>query len=377
VAGWSISGLAWFGAVYSLAASVFTERFFRSAASRTSLQTCGAGVTILKPLHGAEPGLGRNLQGFFAQSDAGPLQIVCGVQDPHDRAAEVAQALIDACPEVDAALRVDPREHGENRKISNLINMMEDVSHPVLVLSDSDIGVGADYLRRVGEALSAPDVGVVTCPYFGRGETGFWSEIAGMGLSYHFLPNVIAGVALGMARPCMGSTIALTRNTLDRIGGFDAFRNVLADDYAIGAAVRALGLSSVMAPVLVSHSCVERSLGEVFAHELRWAKTVRGVDPAGHAGSIVTHALPLAVIAAALLGFAWPSLLLLAAAFGARVWLMRTVDKVIGRPLGAWWLIPARDMLSFLVFVGSFFVRSVEWRGMKFQVSADGDLKPV
>ena len=126
-----------------------------------------------------------------------------------------------------------------------------------------------------------------------------------MGISYGFLPNVAAGVGLGLAHPCMGSTIALRRAVLDEIGGFEAFAEVLADDYEIGRAVRARGYRIALPACLLAHGCGETRLGEVFAHELRWAVTIRCMDPAGHAGSVVTHPLALALLALLLLGGPW------------------------------------------------------------------------
>jgi ceramide glucosyltransferase len=272
---------------------------------------------------------------------------------------------------------VEPRVHGVNGKVSNLVNMQGAVAEEVLVLSDSDISVAPDYLRRVVAALAAPGVGVVTCPYYGAPRAGIWSRLAAMGLSFQFLPSVAVGLRLGLAQPCMGSTIALRRQTLEQIGGFAAFKDVLADDYAIGAAVRAAGLRSVVAPVLVAHGCAETSLGELFAHELRWARTVRGVDPAGFFGSVVTHAFALALLAVLMTGGAAFALAGLGAALVARLWMVSAVEKAAPCAKGAWWLVPARDILSFAVFVGSFFVRVVDWRGARYRVDRRGDLSGI
>ncbi len=373
--GWIAFVSAFAGVAYTVLASFFVSRFFFPKALDDGAVKKEA-LTVLKPLHGDEPRLSENLRSFCDQDYPAPVQIVFGVGAADDSARPVAEALIGDARSVDASLCIDTRTHGRNAKISNLINMTAEARHPIIVISDSDIGAPPDYLRRVQRALAESGVGVVTCPYYGRGEAGFWSDLAAMAIDYQFLPNVISGVTLRLAAPCMGSTVALRRETLDRIGGFEAFRDVLADDYAIGEAVRRLGLTSIVAPVLVSHDCVERSFGDVFVHELRWARTVRSLDPAGHAGSVVTHTLALALLAALLLDFSAASLILFGAAFGARVWLMRIVDGHIGRRLGAWGLLPIRDMLSFAVFVGSFFGRSVEWRGAKFHVTNDGDLEP-
>ncbi len=373
---WATFALAASGVFYTVGASLFLRRFFGNSAEVAG-SSAAADVTILKPLHGAEPSLIQNLQSFLSQHYAGRVQVILGVGSAGDSARPIAAALALESRTIKAEVCIDAREHGRNGKVSNLVNMMAQARHSVIVLSDSDIAVRPGYLASVEKALAAPGVGIVTCPYFGKGAAGFWSDIGAMAISYQFLPNVISGVTLGLAHPCMGSTVALRRETLDRIGGFQAFRNVLADDYAMGEAVRDLGLQSVVAPVLVSHDCVERTFSAMFAHELRWAKTVKGVDPAGHLGSIVTHALPLALLAGLFSDGFTAALFLMALALVARVWLMRTVDGVIGRRLGPWWLLPLRDMLSFVVFVASFFGRSVEWRGAKFHVTNDGDLEPV
>jgi ceramide glucosyltransferase len=372
--GWGFAVLAAAGCLYTVMTAVFVLRFFSGPPAR---QLVSDPVTILKPLHGSEAGLDRNLTSFFAEARSQKAQIVFGVQDPADPAAAAARALAARHPDVRADLCIDDAEHGLNRKISNLINMTPHAAHAVLVLSDSDIGAPPHYLARVVSALAAPTVGVVTCPYYGRGETGVWSDLAAMGISYQFLPNLVTGVSLGMAKPCMGSTIALRRETLERIGGFEAFRDVLADDYALGAAVRGLGLKSVVTPVLVSHSCSETSVREIFAHELRWARTIRGVDYAGHMGSVVTHPLPLALMSIALLGVSAASLAGLGAALLTRLVLMTAIDRVIDRRLGPLWLWPLRDILSFIVFVASFFGRAVVWRGETFHVTTDGELRPV
>jgi ceramide glucosyltransferase len=372
---WSVMVLALAGCAYQLLAARMTRALLAKPAPAP--MAGAAAVTILKPLHGAEPGLDAALASFLAQDYPGPVQVVFGVQDPADPAQLLVGSLRRAHPQADVALVVEAGAHGANRKIANILNMMSRAKHDVLVLADSDIVVRSDYLRQVVAALETPGTGVVTCPYRGAGVGGIWSRLAAMGVSYQFLPSVAVGVGLGMAHPCMGSTIALKREVLDRIGGFEAFADLLADDYAIGAAVRAAGLRSVVAPVLVAHNCTEQSLGELVRHELRWARTIRGVDPAGFFGSAVTYATPLALLGVFFSGASLASLALLAIALICRAWLMREVDRIAGADSRGWWLGPFRDVLSFAVFVGSFFVRAVDWRGTQFRVDAQGALRRI
>jgi ceramide glucosyltransferase len=246
-----------------------------------------------------------------------------------------------------------------------------------VVLSDSDVTVGRDYLARVVAALSQPGVGLVTCLYRGAPVPGCWARLASMAVDYHFLPSVLLGLALRLARPCFGSTIAMRRETLDRIGGFEAFLGCLADDNAIGEAVRALGLRVAIPSWVVTHACSERSAAELWSHELRWARTLRAVSPLGYAGTLITHPLPLAVLGASLDGFGPLGAAAVAAAIGSRLVLQLQVDHTLRLSTSRWWLGPARDLLAFAVYVASFFVDVVSWRGRRYRVRADGTLVPI
>jgi ceramide glucosyltransferase len=358
--------LAGLGILYTFAATALVGRW-KAPAPATSNDA--QPVTILKPLHGSEPALVANLQSFLEQDYPGVIQMVCGVQDPGSAAIDVVGALRDGSASVELCL--DERRHGANGKISNLINMVMQSRHELLILSDSDIAAEPDYLRRIAAAIAAPGVGAVTCLYAGRGDSGGWSRLAAAGISYQFLPSVMVGLATRMAKPCMGSTIALQRETLDRIGGFARFADTLADDHAVGAAVRNLGLDVAVPPMLVTHGCSEKSLTELVRHELRWNVTVRRLDPLGFAGSIVTYPVPLALLALAMGGGSIAGALVVLA-LAIRMVLAARIDWLARRRTAPLWLLPVRDVLSFALFFASFLVRSVDWRGGRFRVGNDG-----
>jgi ceramide glucosyltransferase len=253
--------------------------------------------------------------------------------------------------------------------------MTSAIAHEVIVLSDSDIAVAPDHLARLLTALDQPEVGAVTCLYRGRGDAGFWSRIGAAGLSYQFLPNATFAAARLWGDACMGSTIALRRDTLDRIGGFTRFADILADDHAIGQAVRALGLRVVIPPMLVTHGSDETSFGALWRHELRWAATVRSVTPtAAYAGSLITFPLPLALIGMIMHPLA--GLAVMIAALLARLMVARRIDAVAGAHTASFGLLPARDLLSFAIFVASFVARSVDWRGARLTMGLDGRIAP-
>lgn len=372
-AGWIFLAMAVLGSAYTAAAAFAIRRFFAAA---WAVAPRSEAVTILKPLHGAEPRLAENLGSFLAQNHDGPIQMICGVHHRNDPALSVVQALEAARPDQAIKAVVDSRVHGANGKVSNLANLEPYIASPIVVISDSDIAVEPDYLAQLLASLDAPGVGAVTCLYRGRGDAGLWSRLAAAQLSYQFLPGALFGVATGLAAPCMGSTIALRRETFDRIGGFRRFADALADDYAIGEAIRSLALEISLPPMLVTHASSERSFGELWRHELRWSATIRGIGPVAYAASIVSMPLPLA-IAGALLAPAHGAALVLVVALASRLVLRRAVDRQAGAVTGPAWLLPARDLLTFAVFVASFFVRSVDWRGNRLRMGRDGRVAAV
>ena len=317
-------------------------------------------TTMLKPLHGPEPQLAAKLAGFLDQDYAGSITMVCGVS----RADAPALAAVPTT----ARTVIDPTRHGSNAKVSNLINMVREAPGEIVILSDSDMAVSRDYAARLVPALEEAGEGAVSLLYKGRGEARGWSRMAAAGVSWGFLPSVMVGLATGLAKPCMGSTIAMRRETLDAIGGFARFKDLLADDNAIGMAVRELGLKVVVPPPIVTHGCTETSLAALTAHELRWNATVRTLDPAGYAGSIVTYPLVWGLLAFTA-GAGWwvPFVALL-----SRVALAERVDRVIGRRTAPLWWLPARDLLSFGLYAGAFFTRRVDWRGAQLHMARDG-----
>jgi ceramide glucosyltransferase len=359
------------GIVYALIAGALVRQFTLRPMSRA---LSFPAITILKPLHGIEPNLFDNLASFCHQNYRGQVQIIFGVQQPNDPAVAVVRDLMAAFPAADIHLVIDPSSHGANRKIANLINMERVIRHDVVVLADSDTVAESDYLSRIIGALEQPGVGLVTCVYRGTMATGVYGKLASMAIDYHFLPSVVAGLCLGRARPCFGATIALRRGMLATIGGFEAFADYLADDYAIGAAVRRAGQTVAIPTLVIPHSCSMRSWRELMRQELRWARTVRSIDPRGFLGSLVTHPLPFVLLAVAIGDFDMLGLLLIVAVLACRLWLQIQVDLAIGSRVARWPFGPLRDLLSFLVFVASFFVASVNWRGHRYLVRADGTL---
>jgi ceramide glucosyltransferase len=357
------------GCIFTLTACACVLNFPDEKAAGTAVQPP---VTILKPLHDAELGISARLTAFLRQDYRAPVQILCGVQHHDSPAANDVRAMEANFPHKGIELVVEPRGHGVNRKVSNLINMIPRARHDTLVLSDSDIVVGPGYLRALTALLASPRVGAVTCLYHGIGGDGPWTRLSALAINSQFLPHAITAVSLGLAKPCCGATIALRRSTLDRIGGFGALADVLADDHAIGIAVRSAGYDVVAAPFLVGHRCFEESLRQLVRHQMRVARTIKSIDPIAYAGTLVTHPWPFALLG--MLSGSPAAVMVAIAVLLSRVTLCRCVEWRFGLPRQNYWLIPVHDLIAFAVYVTSFFGATVYWRGADYRVAADGTL---
>lgn len=359
------------GLAYSLVALALVVR---AASSQPGIAPRGLAVTILKPLHGDEPGPVDAMRSVLDHGHDGPVQIIFGVADADDPALAVLERARIGYPDLDVTLVVNPQRHGANRKMSNIVNMAAHIRHPVVMIIDSDVTVPRGAVSALAATLADPEVGVASCLHAGVGNVGFWSCLAAMDITYRFMPSVLVGRGLNLAEPVLGPMMGLRAETLARIGGFSAFAEVLADDYEIGRAVRALGLRVAVCGPFVLHGCSETGLPAMLRHELRWTRTIYGIDPAGFIGSLVTHVTPIAMLSVLLSGGAMATWLLLVAALAVRSAIKLRLDHLSRTVSGPLWLLPLRDCLSLVVWLLTFFVGSVDWRGYRFKVTADGRL---
>jgi ceramide glucosyltransferase len=328
-------------------------------------------VSVLKPLCGAEPRLYENLRSFCEQ-DHPCYQIVFGVRFAHDAAIAVVHRLQAQFPKLDLALVIDPRIHGSNPKISNLINLFPAARHDWLVLADADIEVPRDYLSRVTAPLAHHQTGVVTCLYRGRPLGGVWARLGRMFIDDWFAPSVLLTHLFGSRSFGFGATLALRREALAAIGGFESLRNELADDFRLAELLRRKGLQTVLSPLVVSTDVRDASLPELWAHELRWMRTIRAQQPFGFAFTFITFTTPILLFGALLAPHQPATAALLASGLGARLVLHQLQRQ---RPCSRatlidYLLLPLRDALSLALWFRALGGRHVYWRGQRLALNA-------
>lgn len=346
--------VAWLSAGYAVVAAWVSRRSSpgRMATGVVPDSASVRPVTVLKPLCGAEPRLYENLATLCRQQHPA-YQIVFGVRAADDPAIGVVERLRADFPACQIDLVIDPRVHGSNLKASNLINLCASARHAWLVVADSDIAVAPDYLARVTAPLADARVGVVTCLYRGQPVGGFWSRLGVGFIDQWFAPSVRVAHAGGSRSFSFGATIALRRDALAAIGGFEALSNRLADDFWLGELVRRQGLDTVLSDEMVSTDVTESSLAELWAHELRWMRTIRSLNPAGFAFTFITFTWPMLALAAWLS----PQPLVLAAVLVGGL-----ARSILAGGFGAALMAPLRDTLLIVEWAVALAGSQVRWR---------------
>jgi len=360
--------LTFCAAACALVALVCRARIYRPPGD-PALIAARQPVTVLKPLCGNEPRLEQNLATLCEQTH-NTYQLLLGVRDPLDPAIAAVERLKARYPERDIELVVDPRVHGTNLKVSNLINLEIRARYPWLVLADSDIGVGPDYLDRVTVPLADPEVGIVTCLYRAKALAGFWTRVGALFIDTWFAPSVRVTSAFGGNCFGFGATIAIRADTLRGIGGFAAVSSRLADDYWLGRLSRDLGLRTVLSDVLVTTDVTERTLGSMWSRERRWMKTIFSLNPLGYAFTFVTFTFPILVLGFWMAPTRWNLVLALIGAIARLVLHWRAPAKGVPAP-GNWYLAPLRDSLLFLTWLSAFAGSTARWREQTVQIRDD------
>jgi ceramide glucosyltransferase len=378
---WTVLAAALGPLIYYAIGTFAAWRFFRwahreSRERGSERETAGAEfaalppASILKPLRGLDPDAYENFASF-CRLDYPAHEILFGVSDASDPAAAVVERLIADFPQHSIRLVVTGAANGANVKVSNLCRLAREARYDFLVVSDSDVRVEPDYLRGVAERMAQPGAGGVTALYRGIAAPNWVAALDCVGSSAAFCGAALVARSLEGVKFMMGSTIATTRERLAEIGGFEALVELHSDDYEIGRRIAARGWRIELTAEPVDMVFPAETLGGYLRHELRWAIGIRHVRPGGHFGMFFTHGLPLAILAALVA----PSAAIAAAYIGGYavlrftmawtvgVWGLR--DPVVRRKL---YLLPLRDALAFLVWLASFGMNRIEWRGNRFRL---------
>jgi ceramide glucosyltransferase len=378
----TLVGLGYFAAAL-IAARVFL------LSRRKRLPSFAPGVSILKSLKGLDLDMLDAFRSHCRQEYAGEYELLFGVSSREDPAAVAVDLLQREFPARQIRLIECPERLGANGKVSTLAQLVPHAQNEFLLINDSDITVGPRYLEHVMASFAQPanerphnphPIGLVTALYRGRPHGTLFSRFEALGIATDFQPSVLlAKMIEGGLRYGLGSTLAVRREALERIGGFGALVDHLADDYELGARIAEAGYRVALSAEVVETNIPAYSWRGFADHQLRWLRTVRDARPWGYAGLLFAHGLTLALLNVLASGLSPLSLWLLVLSFFLRLTLAMMVGAEVladHQVLPNLWLLPLRDVNAMGLWVAAYAGNTIVWRGERFTVR-DGKLHMV
>lgn len=365
------------GIVLAGTASYLKER--RAAQSRPAFTPL---LTVLKPLHGADPGLAEYLASFFDQ-DYPEYEILFCARNADDAGLAIARKVAARFPHISAKfLSTGGQPDYINDKVISLEAMEAVAAYEILVISDSDVRVGPGYLRAVAQPFANPKVGAITCPYRGiAAEGGLWARLEAVGMSVEMTAGVLAARIVEGMQFVLGPTMAFRRDVIRSIGGFRVTADYCADDFVLGNETFKAGSTVVLSHYVIDHMVINSGFVSTLKHQVRWMKSTRFSRPAGHFGTSLTFSIPFGLLAwagAAALGHPRWGLGLFAWSLATRIILSLAVGRAVVRDpswFGLLVLYPIRDLMGFCFWTASYFSSRILWRGRVFELLPGGRMR--
>lgn len=335
-------------------------------------------VSNLKPVRGLDPEAYENFASFCRQ-DYPKYEIVFCVGDTRDPAYPVLRRLQEDFPETKIRIIIGSGRVATNDKCAKLERLTQEAAYEHLVISDSDVRVEPNYLRRLVAPMEDAKVGAVTCFYLPTEETTWVQRLQDIGMLSDFYPGILVAKQLDGVKFALGPTIATTRTRLREFGGYASLESRPGDDLLVGRSIAERGHEVVLLPYSVATVPDYQSLRELFVKRLRWLTVMRHMRTWGHAGLIFTLGLPWALLAAVIA----PTAAIAAAYLGGYCVVRAALTLLVGakglRQPGVWAnlaLIPVWDAMAACLWVVSFTRRSIRWRGFDYRI-VNGELVPV
>jgi len=339
-------------------------------------------LTLLKPLHGAEPGLEGYLETFFEQ-DYPEYEILFCTRSPEDAGLAIARNVAARHPNIPAKfLSTNGHPDYINAKAASMEVMEAAAAHEILVISDSDVRVTPDYLRAVALPFADPNVGGMTCPYRGvAAEGGLWARLEAVGMSVEMTAGVLAARAMEGMQFVLGPTMAFRRDTIRRMGGFKVTADYCADDFVLGNQTFRLGETIVLSHHAIDHMVINADFLDSMKHQVRWMKSTRFSRPAGHFATSLSFSIPFGILAfasAAAPGHFYWGLALFAWSVATRFALSLAVGGAVVEDrswFGLLVLYPIRDLMGFMFWAASYWGSKILWRGRVFELLPGGKMR--
>jgi ceramide glucosyltransferase len=339
-------------------------------------------LSLLKPVHGAEPDLEAHLASFFEQ-DYPVYEILFCARSEDDAGLAIARRAAARYPHIPAKfLSTGGQPPYINAKAASMERMEMAAAHDIFVISDSDVRVTPDYLRAVAMPFAQERVGGMCCPYRGvAGQGGIWARLEAVGMSVEMTSGVLVARMMEGMQFTLGPTMAFRRETIRKMGGFKVTADYCADDFVLGNETFKLGETVVLSHHAIDHMVLNSRFADSMKHQVRWMKSTRFSRPKGHFGTALTFSMPFALLAwaeAAWFHHPWLGFALLAWGVATRLVLALVVGrKVVRDPswFGLIVLYPIRDLMGFFFWLASYTGNTILWRGQVYELLPGGRMR--
>ena len=333
-------------------------------------------VSVLKPLHGAEPDLDLNLRTFFVQ-DYPSFEILFCARHATDAGLQLAQGVAAEFPAVSTQFLTCGEPKFPNAKMWSFQALAEAAQNDVFITSDADARVAPDYLLRCVQALADDRTELASCLYIGQTTGGFAAQLDAVGKSVEMSGGILVADLFEGTRFALGVTMILRRRAFLEAGGYEELGEFYAEDFVLGNRLAERGFGVRLSNHVIRLMVLPQGLRASFRDQLRWMRSTRRSRPAGHLGTGLTFAMPFGVLGLLLSvarGQVGSGLLWLGAAIINR-WIMAWVvlwalgDRHGGKPV---LIYPLRDLLGWMVWVSSYLGSATHQHGGRYAIDADG-----
>jgi ceramide glucosyltransferase len=366
---------AWFhilGTTLTFFFSALAAIGWRARAVRRGRRPAGLPVTALKPIRGLDPALRGNLETFARLTAPEGLEVLLLLDDEGDEALPLCREIAAASPRFRVCVGTTPGL--ANPKVASLLFGLQQASHPLIWVTDSNVATSDAHLQATLEAWSHEQAAgrvptLVYGPLTASGGTGLGAACERLHLSTFNNASIQTAKVVGLD-VVVGKSLLFHRDDLRPVGGLEAFGMASGEDFAMGVAFRKVGRVACCT-IAAEQPLGAVSLSDFFGRQARWATLRRRMDPlAFWMLEPFTH-------------FAW---LWLWAALGLVPWtvvgaiaLLRALaDRGLlasYAPHLGWrevLLGPGKEVVVLVSWFRACVSSSVTWRGRRLDVKADG-----
>jgi ceramide glucosyltransferase len=349
-----------------------------SVSSQPSSTGFSPPISILKPLKGLDDDLFDNLVSFCEQ-DYPDYEIIFCLEEAKDPALKLAEKIKKMYPHKKISIVIKEGDYALNPKVNNLVAAYRRSQFPYFLISDSDVRVDKDYLTEIIEHMEDQRVGLVSNLIRGIDSRTIGALLENLHLNSFVIGNVALLTTFFKIPVVVGKSMLIRRKTFEEIGGFDAVKNVLAEDYIIGQRMHKKGARVITSGHVINAVNHSRTLKQFLKRHARWGKLRWKLGVIGYVAEIISNAVFIACLSLVVLGPTPRSIALAAAVFCLKI----VGDYALGKRIRSahrcfhYCISPLKDIIIGFIWFVPFISRTVMWRRHKYKITKGSVLVPL